>query len=326
MLNNHLHSLTIASKHKDLLFRLIFRNKHDILDLYNAMADTHYTDPEALQITTLEDVLYVGMENDLSFLLDNILNLWEHQSSFNPNMPVRGLLYFARTYRKYIEQNKLNIYSSQLKQLPFPQFIVFYNGLKEEPERLELKLSDAFAVTGIRTPLPEPCLEVKAIMLNINLGKNRELMDKCRRLKDYARFIASIRKNQSNGLNIETAVSVAIETCIADNVLEDILSVQRKEVVEMFLDEYDDQLFMSFAREEEREINRREGRAEGLAEGRAEGLAEGRAEGLRAFISDNLEEGTPENRILEKIRKHFSMSPEEALASYRQYSGTFSDT
>ena len=120
--------IKINAKYKDRLFRWIFSSKKELLDLYNAVRGTNYTDPEALEITTLEDVVYMGFKNDISFLVDDVLNLYEHQSTYSPNMPVRGFLYLADIYRKYLESRDENLYSSRLVQLPFPQYLVFYNG------------------------------------------------------------------------------------------------------------------------------------------------------------------------------------------------------
>ncbi len=137
----------INKKYKDRLFRLIFQNKKDLLELYNAVNNSDYANPDELTITTIEDVVYMGMKNDLSFLIDDVLNLYEHQSSFSPNLPLRGLFYFASLYREQIE-----------------------------PERQELKLSDLFIQNGKKAI---PALECTAVVWNINLGHNRKLMGKC---------------------------------------------------------------------------------------------------------------------------------------------------
>ena len=134
----------INRNYKDRLFRLIFCEKKDLLELYNAINGSSYENPDELEIVTLNDVIYIGMKNDLAFILDEILNLWEHQSSWNPNMPLRGLFYFADEYRKYIEMNHLNIYGSSLITIPTPQYVIFYNGTHETPDRLEIPLSQAF--------------------------------------------------------------------------------------------------------------------------------------------------------------------------------------
>lgn len=130
----------INRKYKDRVFRIIFRDKKELLELYNAVNNSN---PDDLEITTIEDVVYMGMKNDLSFIIDDVMNLYEHQSSFSPNLPLRGFFYFASLYRKYIEPVKQKLYMDSPMTIPFPQYIVFYNGTKEEPERQEVKLSNS---------------------------------------------------------------------------------------------------------------------------------------------------------------------------------------
>ena len=134
----------ITKEYKDRLFRLVFGEKEDLLALYNAVNESAYSNPEQLAIVTLENMLYLKMKNDISFLIGDILNLYEHQSTLNPNMPVRGFLYFAETYQKYLMKHKYRLYGKKLIPLPRPKFVVFYNGLEEQPDRVELKMSDAF--------------------------------------------------------------------------------------------------------------------------------------------------------------------------------------
>ena len=130
---------TADREYKDRLFRLVFNNKEDLLSLYNAVAGAQYEDPDELEINTLGNVLYLSMKNDISFLVSGTLNLYEHQSTYNPNMPMRGVLYFARLYGKIIAQNNINIYSSSPRKFPFPQHIVFYNGTENQPDRTALR-------------------------------------------------------------------------------------------------------------------------------------------------------------------------------------------
>lgn len=122
----------INREHKDMLFHLIFENKEDLMTLYNAVNKTEYTNVEDLQITTFNDAVYMSMKNDVSFLFENKMNLYEHQSTFNPNMPIRGFEYFAELYSTYMEQNHLDVYGSTQVKLPTPQYIVFYNGTKDK--------------------------------------------------------------------------------------------------------------------------------------------------------------------------------------------------
>lgn len=230
--------------YKDRLFRLVFSDRRNLLELYNALNGSHYEDPEALEITTLEDAIYMSVKNDLSFLIDNVLNLYEHQSTYNPNMPVRGFLYLADAYRKYVEQRKLNLYSSSLLPLPTPNYLVFYNGLKDAPDRMELRLSDAFAGKGTS------CLELKATMLNINLGHNRELMERCKQLHQYARFVDRVRCGVALTGDLEQAVNLAVDQCIREGILAEVLSEHRAEVLSVILTDYNEEEHIAMEREE----------------------------------------------------------------------------
>lgn len=259
--------------YKDRLFRLVFEEKKDLLDLYNAVAQRQYEDPEKLEVTTLDNAIYMGMKNDISFLLSNVLNLYEHQSSFNPNMPVRGLGYSTSLYQKYIDLNGLNIYGTKMLKLPVPQYVVFYNGSQDEPDRMELKLSDSFET--VETEL-EPSLECRATMLNINYGHNKELMDRSRRLRDYALFVFLVRENVRAGMIPEKAVDQVVTSCIRDGVLADVLSKHRAEVRNLMLYEYDEQ--------KQKVIERNEAREEGRIVGVKDGIKEGKVQSVLEFL------------------------------------------
>ena len=218
----------VNNQYKASLFEQIFHEKGEALSLYNAINGTTYSDEEALTITTINGALYMDYRNDVSFLIDCSLNLYEHQSTWNPNMPLRGLGYFARLYEDYVRLNELNIYSETRLKLPKPQFFVFYNGTKDEPDRQILKLSDSFADDGL-----EPHLEVIAVVLNINYGHNRELMEGCRALHDYAMFIDVVRKHMNEGYITKRAVDMAVEECIANDILRDFLVRNKTGVMRM---------------------------------------------------------------------------------------------
>lgn len=248
----------VNRKYKDRLFRMVFQEKKDLLDLYNAVNHTNYTDPESLQITTMKDAVLLGMKNDVSFLIDSVLNLYEHQSTFNPNMPVRGFFYFADIMRTYIQEHELNIYGKKRIKLPVPRYIVFYNGAEGQPDRRMLRLSECFGDD------PEAALECTAVMLNINYGHNRELMERCQRLEEYAYFVAAVRRNAKENDSLEEAVLLAIDECIEKNKLADILRKNRWEVVNMLLTE--------FNMEEYGKLERRDGYEDGRKEGREYGI------------------------------------------------------
>lgn len=251
-------------KYRDHLFQSVFREKKDLLELYNALNNTHYNNPEELTITTLEDALYMSMKNDLSFILSSTLNLYEHQSTVNENMPVRGLLYFAKQYDAYIRVNKLDIYNEKRIELPMPQFIVFYNGRKNQPDERELRLSDSFMTAdGF-----EPALECRARVLNINYGHNKKLMEASKKLHDYSYFVNEVYSNQDAGMDLEDAIDKAIEDCIENDILAEYLERHRSEVFDMLLFTYDEKLHKKTIMAEARE----EGRAEGREENRREAI------------------------------------------------------
>lgn len=298
----------INRKYKDRLFRFVFRDKKDLLELYNAINGTDYQNTEELEINTLEDVLYLGMKNDLSFLLCSSMNLYEHQSTWNENMPLRGLFYFAELYQRYLEENGYRLTGiGRRLPLPFPRYVVFYNGTKEEPDQTQLLLSDSFQ--GQKNGLPS--LECRAVVLNINYGHNQAIMERCRRLKEYSEFVEEIRRNLRVGMRLEDAVEQGIEACMERGILADILSKSKMEVRKMLLTEYDEKA--------EREYLRKEAIELGLEEGREKGLQQGLQQGIRVFILDNLEERVPEERILSKLEHRFSLTPKQAKEYFEKY-------
>ena len=252
--------MRINREHKDRLFKFIFQKKENLLQLYNALNGTSYDNPDDLEIVTLEDVIYMRMKNDISFILDCRMNLFEHQGSDNPNMPVRGLLYFARQYEKYVVQNEYNLFGSKCISLPTPQYVVFYNGNSWQGERKILKLSDSFADKSVKG-----CMEVEVLQLNINHGHNKEIMEKCKILWEYAVFIGKVKK-YNESMTIEEAIDKAVNECIHDGILKEILISHQAEVKDMILTEYDEEkvrrLFQKEAEESVIKAEERAARAE----------------------------------------------------------------
>ena len=250
--------------YKDTLFRLLFQDRDRLLSLYNAVNGTSYDSPEELTVVTLENAMYMNMKNDQAFLLDFHLNLYEHQSTWNPNMPLRFLLYVAKEYQMLIRNQ--TIYSSALVSLPTPHFIVFYNG--EEPKEAEstLKLSNAFQQF---TDHPE--LELLVRILNINLNKNPEILDACQTLKEYAQYVNYVRR-YAKDFELNEAVKLAVNECIHDNILSDFLRVNKAEVISMSIFEYDKEL-------EERKLRKAEYEA---------GVADAKKQTALALASRNM--------------------------------------
>ena len=238
-------SVTINRSYKDRLFKIIFEDKKELLSLYNALTGKNYQNPDELEINTIDDVIYMHLKNDMSFILDDWQNLFEQQSTFNPNQPLRGFFYFADLYKvKYFGKK---IYSTRLLKIPTPQYIVFYNGTTNMPDKKELRLSDAF-----QQPTTQPDIEVVAHMLNINYGHNKELMERCQKLKEYAQFIDIIRHylKENEHWSNEQAISKAIDDCIKNNILRDILQKERLRVMASILSEFDEVGYKEMIRQE----------------------------------------------------------------------------
>lgn len=254
--------MKINEKYKDRLFRFIFgdpEHKERTLELYNALNGSDYDDPEQLELRIVEGVLYLSMRNDVSFLIDMELNLWEHQSTWNPNMPLRGLLYFSQMYNRYVSENDLNLFGWKKLMLPTPRYYVFFNGDRKMGDETELRFTDS-----VEKP-DHSSIEVIARVLNINAGHNEDLMEASRNLKEYAELIRRL-KEAVRGLKEESEIRAAIvrvvDQCIEDGILRDILIQNRDEVIEMFMTEYDEKETMRRLARDEREEGRKEGREE----------------------------------------------------------------
>lgn len=275
----------VNQKHKDRLFRLLFHEKEDLLELYNAINETSYKNPDALEINTLEDSIYMTMKNDVSFLISGVLNLYEHQSTFNPNMPYRDLDYIVQLLRGYVEQHRLDVYGSRPIQLPTPKAVVFYNGKKEIPERMTQKLSDLYEVED-----EEVSLEMKVLVLNINYGKNQKIMERCRKLEEYAIFISKIRHYQEQTGSIEEAVEKAMDACIEEKVLAGFLLKHRGEVRDMILTEYNEQEHIQnekqWSYEDGWESGKRAGEERGRRLGEEIGEERGRQQGENRAVAN----------------------------------------
>ena len=263
-------------QYKDRLFKFIFGNpdnKEWTRSLYNAVNGSCYTNPDDIQLTTIENAVYMSMRNDVSFLIADTMNLYEQQASFNPNMPMRFLIYAGMMYGRYVEENRsYHRYSSRQQKAPTPKCICFYNGKEDREDRVILRLSDAFD-----TDVP-PDIEVTVTMININYGHNRELLESCRPLGDYAKFVELVRASRRTAVTLEQAIDAAINELDSDSTLKAFLTAHKAEVKFMCITEYDEERTIAEFREE--------GKEEGRAEGRAEGLEEGRVEAMRKMMKE----------------------------------------
>ena len=264
---------TANRQYKDTVFRMLFSEKENLLSLYNAVTGSHYQNAEALKIVTLENAIYMGMKNDLAFMLETNIYLYEHQSTINPNIPLRDLIYIGIEYQQFV--NDKSLYSSKLQKIPAPKFMVFYNGTDDVEDRMELKLSSAYEhLAG------EPDLELKVLMLNVNEGHNKELMEQCQTLKEYAIYVARVRKYASE-LNLNDAVERAITECIKEGILVEFLRKNRSEVKMVSILEYDKEWEEKKLRKAEYEAGKEDGRNEGIEIGKNEGIEIGKNEGIK---------------------------------------------
>ena len=252
--------VTVNRKYKDTIFRMIFRDKKKLLSLYNAVNDSHYEKEEDLQIVTLENAVYMNVKNDLAFLIDFHLYLYEHQSTYNPNMPLRDLFYVSSEYQKLIDGR--SVYKSSVVNIPAPKFITFYNGIEPIPETVHLKLSDAYY-----TEEKDPALELKVTMLNLNAGNHQKLLAACRTLKEYMLYVERVRKYAKQpDMTINEAVRRAVDECIKENILADFLRKNRAEAIHMSIFEYDEERELALLRKDEYNDGHEKGRKAGLEE------------------------------------------------------------
>lgn len=261
------------AKYKDSLFRRVFgaedkRSARWRLELYNALSGRNHTNPDDLEITTLENVIYIKIKNDVSFLVDSQMNLWEHQSTMNPNMPLRGLFYFAVLYQKHLATIDEALFTTKLVKVPAPQYVVFYNGDDEAEDINKLRLSDAF----IDFDSPGD-FEWTATMININKNHNERLHKSCKALYDYCIFVDRIKSNIKSGMKKEAAIDEAIDWAAKENLFEGFIKEQRAEVRMDLLTEFD--------QEQYDRIRRREGYEAGVSDGITQGISQGITQGAR---------------------------------------------
>ena len=307
--------------YKDTLFRMIFGRENEQsarwrMELYNALSGKNHTNPADLELTTIENVIYITTKNDLSFLVDSQMTLYEQQSTVNKNMPLRGLIYFAQLYQMYVSKLKKDLYGG-LVNIPVPQYVVFYNGDTNTPERYKMKLSEAFDFSDIEENEKAEKItdyEWTADIININTKKIREdlenndeiyisaLNKKCNALYDYIKYVNRIKANQKNKMDIKAAVDEAVNWAIGKKLLEGFFAEQKAEVTAMCLTEFDQELYDK--------NRRREGYEEGVQDGAHENAVESAKNFLRMKIGtfEQIAQGTglpleEVQKLAEEIRK-----------------------
>ena len=262
-------------EYKSDVFSLLLQDKRYALDVYNALNHSNYEDPEEIEIITTDHGISLSIRNDASFLIDRHINYYEHQASFNPNMPLRCLIYYVNDIEKVVKYKKKDMYGHKVIALPTPHFVVFYNGLEKRPETEVLKLSDSFY-----HKTNEPNVEVICTMFNINPGFNLSLKNKSIVLYGYSTFVDKVRFHLREE-ELGKAVDNAIDECIEEGILKDFFTTRRDEVTRM--------THLDFTFETREEMIRRDTREETIEELQPQ---------IDALKAENLQQA----KIIEELR------------------------
>ncbi|GHV77294.1 hypothetical protein AGMMS49942_21150 [Spirochaetia bacterium] len=290
------------TKYKSSLFSWLFSDPETLRELYCAIEGILVDPALPVIINTLEDVFFMNQKNDISFVIGGkLVVLIEHQSTINPNMPLRFLMYVGRVYEKIIEDR--NRFSVTKLPIPQPEFIVLYNGEEPCPDVSTLKLSDAFmdaAGAGLTTSGGSIPLELTVRIYNINEGRNEAMAENCKKLKGYSRFVAKAREFKKSGKDSEEAIKMAILYCINHDILKNVLRDQGSEVINMLFGEWDMDTALA--------VREEDGWKKGLEEGLEKGLEEGREEG----------EEKARKELLELLEKGYRVDQIKAILSSKK--------
>jgi hypothetical protein len=345
------HQPTTIRQYKDNVFCLLYRDKNNLLDLYNGLNDTNYTNVDDLTVTTLKGGVYMKYKNDASFVFGQDLYMFEQQSSRNPNMPLRFLHYLSDVYRQMY--NNSDLHRSTMLKIPVPHFVTFYNGKQPLEVESTLRLSDMYEK---KMDCPELELIVRVININtgaiinkksldnekndiinginqsydfdksnknINAGNtinsrtySSEFLSKCETLKDYTTFVNKVRvKTDIEKIDIRTAVIEAVDECIAENVLSEFLKNHREEVITVSIYEYDEEGHLEIVKEEGRQL--------GIAEGEKLGIIKGeekeRSNGIKVFIKLCKDMNLSDEDTINKLVEDYQLSRDEAINAIKNY-------
>ena len=337
------HQPTTIRQYKDNVFCLLYRDKNNLLDLYNGLNDTNYTNVDDLTVTTLKGGVYMKYKNDASFVFGQDLYMFEQQSSRNPNMPLRFLHYLSDVYRQMY--NNSDLHRSTMLKIPVPHFVTFYNDKQPLEAESILRLSDMY-----EKEIDCPELELIVMVININTDNNAgnksrtfnsnindnsvsnsnihtyssEFLSKCETLKDYMIFVNKVRvKTDVEKIDIRTAVTEAVDECIAENVLSEFFRNHREEVITVSIYEYDEEGHLEIVKEEGRQLGIAEGKQLGLAQGRQIGFNEGKqlelTKGINAFIKLCKDMNLSDDDTVNKLIEDYQLSKDEAVNAVKNY-------
>ena len=286
-------------EYKSDVFSMLMENKSYALEVYNALNHSDYKNPEEVEIIRLERGISLSVRNDASFLIDMNMSFYEHQSTYNPNMPLRSAIYYINALEDWLRRKNLDLFSRKRIQLPTPHFVVFYNGTEKRPEYEEMKLSEAFC-----HKTDEPGIEVRCRVYNINPDNNRTLKERSAVLEGYTYFVEKVRTYRKGNMGLEEAVDRAIEDCIENHVLEDFFRDRKDEVKKM--------THLDYTWEKREQMIRKEEFEEGMEQGMERGIAQGMERGIAQGIEQGVEQGRVQRlteQVCSKLKK--GKTPEE---------------
>ena len=266
----------MSREYKSDVFSMLMENKTYALEVYNALNGTNYTDPEAVEVVDLDKGVSLSMRNDASFIVDMNINFYEHQSTYNPNMPLRSMIYMVNTLEDWLKQNERDLFSRKLIRIPTPHFVTFYNGIETRPEYEEMRLSGAFCRSTDR-----PELEVICKVYNINPPYNEELRKRSEVLWGYTGFVEKVRAYQRQGLGVQEAVEIAINECIEEDILRDFFLARKDEVLKM--------THLDYTWEKREKMIRKEEYEDGEARGYERGSEDSRYETIQTMLAANID-------------------------------------
>ncbi len=247
-------AMSINTKYKNSVFTTLFNDSAVLRELYSALGGVALPPDTPIEINTLENVLYMDFYNDISFEIGGkLVVLIEHQSTINPNMALRLLLYITRILEKKTQGSTL--YSKRRLTIPNPEFFVLYNGTDPFPDTAVLRLSDLFA-NPEDLGLPERThhlLDLEVKIININGGRNIEIVNRCKELAEYSFFVDKVREYQRESGNLEEAIKKAVKYCEKHDILREYLKIHGSEVLKMLLEEWNMEDAIAYARKEGRE-------------------------------------------------------------------------
>ncbi len=288
--------------YKDNVFCLLHREKANLLELYNALNGTSYSDPGDLTVVTLPSAICIQYRNDAAYTFNNDLMLYEQQSTDNPNIPLRMLHYISEEYKRIIP-NKF-LYRGKAIRIPTPHFIVFFNGTEPMPKKKIYRLSELF-----EKPADRPELDLTVTVLNINDGNNQDLLAKCKTLRDYMSFVNKVRTKKRQ-MSTESAVRSAVDECIAEDILKEFFTSHKEEVIGVSIFEFDEELYREAMREDGIEIGIERGMEKGIQKGLQIGIERGKLTGAAEVLKKL---GQSDEQVKKFLMKEYHLDEGEAL-------------